>query len=294
MYTPRKAAAPATAAVTTPKANTSSAATPAESPGTWRHPRVSEISRRVVASTFSENNIRRIAYNFGALAILWAMALFLRKYTSAPKMFVMTLDSHPPKPSEMADAVITHRIPTSWKGYIKYAYIAAQLIPVFNIALAMLPLFQKQDDLTDIPLTPSQRKLLGLRSSSAESGANAGYSTPPRYSRSPSISGSVGSRNNYSASPLSGRGSPAPPPSAKPAFPPSPASPLLAQAVNGSSARQSSFESPSPLGVSTSSMFFPDSPTPNPAGAAKRSSIGLNNKWLYDRGRRSSGQNWYL
>jgi nucleoporin POM34 len=33
----------------------------------------------------------------------------------------------------------------------------------------------------------------------------------------------------------------------------------------------------------------PATPTPAPG---KRSSVGLNSKWLYERGRRSSGNSW--
>ena len=59
-----------------------------------------------------------------------------------------------------------------------------------------------------------------------------------------------------------------------------------------------SLGSPSPsLGISFgassfgASLFVPDSPSPNPAAAGKRSSIGLNSKWLYEKGRerRASG-----
>lgn len=236
----------------------------AESPGNWRHPRLSEVSKRKIASDFGERNIHRIAYNVAALALLWGLALLLRQYTPAPKWFS-----------------------PSFKWYAKYAYLVMQAFPLVNIALASMPLLRKSDDCSDIPLTPSQRKLLGLPASSLAASPDAVFSTPPRYSRTPSISGSVSSRNAVSGSPLSGRASPVP------LMSPSPASPLLQKAVNGTIPRRSSFSSPSPLGVSTSSSLFPESPSPSPVGMGKRSSVGLNNKWLYDRGRRASGQNWY-
>src|SRR3569833_2700761 len=62
--------------------------------------------------------------------------------------------------------------------------------------------------MSDIPLTPGQRKLLGLPASSAPPTPGSKFSTPPRYSRTPSISGSVGSNKSYASSPLSGKGSP--------------------------------------------------------------------------------------
>lgn len=46
-----------------------------DSPGTWRHPRLDEITRRRDASTFSEKNIRRIAYNVIALLAMWSLQL---------------------------------------------------------------------------------------------------------------------------------------------------------------------------------------------------------------------------
>lgn len=180
------------------------------------------------------------------------------------------------------------------KAYMGYAYTALQTIPLVNIGVACWPLFQKPDDFSDIPLTPGQRKLLGLPPSSTPSSPKAGYSTPPRYSRTPSISGSIGSRNAYSGSPLSGRGSPAPVGTSSPAsYSPIPASPLLQKAMGGPGHRRSSLSSPNPLGAGNSSSLFADSPSPSPGGMGKRSSVSLNNKWLYERGRRSSNQNWY-
>jgi nucleoporin POM34 len=56
--------------------------------------------------------------------------------------------------------------------------------------------------------------------------------------------------------------------------------------------------SPSPLGVSVSSgasLFGGDAVTPgtpSPMGG-KKSSVGLNNKWLYDRSKRSGNSPLY-
>lgn len=44
----------------------------ADSPGTWRHPRLNEITRRRNATAFSEKNVRQIAYNIVALLGLWS------------------------------------------------------------------------------------------------------------------------------------------------------------------------------------------------------------------------------
>jgi nucleoporin POM34 len=163
------------------------------------------------------------------------------------------------------------------------------MVPLVNILLSLRPLWRKKDDLSDIPLTPAQRQLLGLPPSPAAATPNAAYSTPPRYSRTPSISGSVGSRASYASSPLSGRGSPAV--GLNGGSPYSPAgSPLVQKALgNGMNGnRRTSLGSPAAIGNSTGTSLFSDPATPSPS-AGKRASVGLNSKWLYERGRRTSG-----
>ena len=189
--------------------------------------------------------------------------------------------------SRLSDAIRTQYGPWVW--------FVLHLIPLFNIGVALSPLFRKPDEMNDIPLTPAQRALLGLAPSSVPPTPGSTYSTPPRYSRTPSVSGSVGSNRSYASSPLSGRGSPAPG-GLLGGSPYSPAgSPLLQKAVTGglNGGRRSSFGSPAPLGVSSGTSLFKDiGSTPSPT-AGKRSSVGLNSKWLYERGRRSSGGgNW--
>lgn len=49
-----------------------------DSPGTWRHPRLNEITRRRNAATFSEKNVRRIACNVIALLVMWSLQLLAR------------------------------------------------------------------------------------------------------------------------------------------------------------------------------------------------------------------------
>ena len=164
------------------------------------------------------------------------------------------------------------------------------LLPLFNIGRAVLPLFRSEDDLADIPLTPAQRQLLGLPPSSRPATPGSAYSTPPRYTRTPSQVGSPASLRSFSNSPTPNLGSPVPmnnSPMAK--------SPLFQKATGGpmGGARRSSFGSPSSLGASTATSLFggegPATPTPT---AGKRSSVSLNNKWLYEKGRRSSGNAW--
>lgn len=184
------------------------------------------------------------------------------------------------------------------RQYLHWAVLVSQILPFVNIGRAFLPILRSQDDLADIALTPAQRELLGLPPSSAPPTPNSVYSTPPRYIRTPSINGSI-SKPSPTSSPISANGSPASATRAN-GSPYSPAaSPLLQKAVGYSGARQSSYGSPGPFNASTSSfnlstassIFSEPPPTPSPTGG-KRISVGLNNKWLYDRSRRSSGNIW--
>ncbi|KAI0011104.1 NPCC-domain-containing protein [Xylariaceae sp. FL0662B] len=261
---------------------TKSPATPvADSPGNWRHPRLQEISRRREKTTFTEKNVKRITLNVTILIAIIAMHTFLSRILPSRRSF-----------------------PYAVWSYARYLYWALLSIPTFNIGFNFLPLFRPKDNMSDIPLTPGQRRLLGLPPTSAAPTPGSVYSTPPRYSRTPSISGSAGSRRSFSSSPISNRspsnfGSPANGSgsgSGNFSVFASPGSPLLQKAMNG--ARRSSFGSlgpPSPLGASTGSFFGggPETPSPSPA-MGKRSTVGLNSKWLYEKGRdrRTSSNAW--
>lgn len=130
--------------------------------------------------------------------------------------------------------------------YTTYTLITLRLYFLLNLSLALLPLLPSRanDPISDIPLTPSQRALMGLAptplpskrkpkqaapstpgSSNSLTASFPTYITPPRYKRtsfSPSQSPSAAGSNNalgpstpssgrsisanYSSSPLSGRG----------------------------------------------------------------------------------------
>ncbi|KAK0719599.1 nuclear pore complex component-domain-containing protein [Lasiosphaeris hirsuta] len=255
----------------TPVKQTSITAAPVkESPGNWRHPRLAEITRRQSRTIFSEKNVKQVVYNIAALTLVISLRTLVQPYW----------------PTLLFGAEL--------REYGGWLYLTLILIPLFNIVRALLPLIRPADDLADIPLTAAQRQLLGLPPSSAPPTPNSVYSTPPRYTRTPSLAGSPASMKSYSSSPNAGFGSPASVSNSP--YSPSPASPLLQKAVGGAlnGTRRSSFGSPSPLGVSTATSLFGDGPaTPTPA-AGKRSSVSLNNKWLYEKGRRSSSNNTWL
>lgn len=66
-----------------------------DSPGTWRHPRLDEITRRRNATTFSEKNARQIAYGVASIVAIWlARAISRLKYF--PNLYVP--GSPPPHP----------------------------------------------------------------------------------------------------------------------------------------------------------------------------------------------------
>ncbi|CZR56345.1 uncharacterized protein PAC_06233 [Phialocephala subalpina] len=235
--------------------------------GTWRHPKMDEIVRRQNASSFTDRNVRNILYNSGGILTAFFVARAL--WESFPSFF--------------ADG-------KSFQPYAGYGYHALQFMFIYNIIIACLPLFRTTDDMSDIPLTPAQRKLLGLPPSSAPPTPGSQYITPPRYARTPTpLSGSPAAKGVYSNSPLAGKGSPMSGSVNGSPFSPG-ASPLLQKAMGGNSNgnRRHSYGSPSPLGPTGSRFGGPEAPgTPSPA--SKGSGIGLNSKWLYDKGRRNSG-----
>jgi nucleoporin POM34 len=163
--------------------------------------------------------------------------------------------------------------------------------------MALRPFFVKRDDMEDIPLTPAQRKLLGLPPSSRPATPNSEYVTPPRYRRtSTPLSGSPSRKGSPATGSPSGKRTDSPYNAggleslANPSgsiYSPG-ASPLLQKAMmNGNGMRRSSYSSLSPLGGSTTDL--PGTPgTPSPP-TGKTTSVGLNNKWLYEKGRRNSG-----
>ncbi|KAI0095794.1 NPCC-domain-containing protein [Hypoxylon sp. NC0597] len=274
-------------AVTTPQKSTPATPPVTESPGTWRHPRLPEIIRRQDATNFTEKNVKRIAINVFILLTCMLLHSVLSQYLPPRKWWGYT----------------------TWV-YARYTYWTVLAIPIFNIGTNLLPLIRKKDDFSDIPLTPGQRRLLGLPPTNVPPTPGSVYSTPPRYARTPSISGSAGSKRSFSGSPRSTASNDGSPTrgSGNLGGLGSPSSPLLHKAMNG--ARRSSFGSlgsPNLLGTSVGSSlgasfgastgsFFggvPDTPSPIPP-AGKRSTIGLNSKWLYERGRdrRSSGSAW--
>ncbi|KAI9686752.1 MAG: hypothetical protein M1822_002811 [Bathelium mastoideum] len=245
----------------------SGATTPASTPGTWRHPRMEEIAARQSVSTFTDRNVNIITWNVSVLLSSFVLTQMIHKILPA---FFESI-TKPVSP------------------YGGYVLLACRLILLYNIAHAFSPLIWKKDDLSDIPLTPTQRKLLGLAPSSEPQTPGSQYITPPRFPRSTPRS----SERATVGSPLSGCSSAGGrSPSGSP-YSPAP-SPLLHKAVSGSASRRLSYGTPSPLGSSrvasdsgSEQAKLPSTPTP---GSGSRASVPLNNKWLFERGRSSPGR----
>lgn len=205
------------------------------------------------------------------------------------------------------------------------ALLLVRVVLCANIVLLLrpaIPYIAAKDEISDIPLTPSQRSLLGLPLTPGSAGSAGSYITPPRYRRSSGSPSSIRNLNttasdrrsisgNYTSSPLSTSRytvgfSPTTSqsvqrPSSGSPFSPSPAaSPLFHKAVNLASqmpdvdfgaSRRSSFgnSTGSGLGRSQSMRERPrreslDPTSPTPGTRSPQVMPGLNYKWLYDKG----------
>ncbi|KAL4926059.1 nuclear pore complex component-domain-containing protein [Aspergillus undulatus] len=254
----------------TPKPTPTSTPTPerSQTPGKWRHPQLNEIVRRQHAGTFGDRNVRKLIWNGVALFATWTLGNTFRTYSRWIQR--------------------TTELPT----YPDLSLLILQLVFVFNILVALYPLFRPKDEISDIPLTPTQRALLGLNPSATSSPTPAtSYVTPPKYrvssSRAASPASHSGSPLSNSASASSFRFSSSTP------FSPSPSPLLHKKAANGGRepTRRPSFGSSSPLNrISPFKESIAMPATPSPAGG-KRGSLGMNNKWLYERSRRPSISN---
>lgn len=202
-----------------------------------------------------------------------------------------------PSPKARTNEILysARHLPQNNTVYHDLSLVLLQLFFIFNILVALYPLYRPKDNLSDIPLTPTQRALLGLDPTATPPlTPGTTYVTPPKYRMSTSRKASPASRQT---SPLS----------ATPTFserrvstgtPFSPASsPLFHKAVgNGGreTGRRPSFGSSSPLARSNSfgeSSIGPSSPSPL---TSTRTSLGVSNKWLYERSRRLSASNGAL
>ncbi|KAL8772833.1 MAG: hypothetical protein Q9209_002178 [Squamulea sp. 1 TL-2023] len=274
--TAQKPSTPATPQSAVSQASQSSVATP--SPGRWRHPNFDEIAQRQKASSFDETNVHRIVWNIVFVITLYLLRNFLQ---SNPGTLSLVLSN----PSQ---------------AYLRAFVFYTALLPMYNIATALWPLYRGHDPVSDIPLTPSQRALLGLDPNATPPPTpGTQYVTPPRYARSPTphneSSASNRSRHSSAGKTLftgQDRSESLLFANSENSFSPS-ASPLWQNSMLGSgrdTRRRSSMGTPSPLGPGkdSGSLWMPN--TPSPVTGKGGASVSLNNKWLYERGRTDSGR----
>ncbi|KAF2728176.1 hypothetical protein EJ04DRAFT_504529 [Polyplosphaeria fusca] len=251
--------------------------------GSWRHPKFDEITKRQYATKFDEGNVRTIIFNGSLLVASFAARGVVNQLTML--------------------RFLTNPAADLWNSvpYNTWAVLLIRLTLLFNIAQALLPLARRltPDTIADIPLTPSQRQAMGLDPNIAtpqtpgSAYASPNYVTPPRYAKSTPRSsfGTPSEQQRMSVSPRSGspRGGGLAKSTSNSPFSPRTGSPLFQKAVGGGSAtRRLSYDTRnSPLG---GSLFgesgvgnAPGTPTPGTGKA----SVGLNNKWLYEKRRDS-------
>ncbi|KAK6439420.1 hypothetical protein LTR95_004368 [Oleoguttula sp. CCFEE 5521] len=287
---------PKTSQVTAvPASSPATPLTPSQStPGRWQHPRMEEIVKRQHANHFDTDNVRAILVTLAGLVSTLAVKPTLNLVTSPAVVRASTTS---------------------------YALLVLRALLLAALAFSARPLWRTPDTCEDIPLSAPQRHALGLPplSRPATPQEEAQYVTPPRYSRSNSPSLHDSMRAQARGSPLSGRGSPLDsslrrhssgygsplesflPSQSSSASPSglqrqrsgsgsgSPYSPLPHRIQSSSSAndllRRSSFGIDSPRRETES--YERGSASPGGLGKSGRASVGLNSKWLYQRGRGS-------
>ncbi|KAL8664534.1 MAG: hypothetical protein Q9202_002943 [Teloschistes flavicans] len=260
------------------------------SPGRWRHPDFDEITRRQNASTFNSDSLNRILWNTLFIAVLYLLRINLASETST----------------------LSFLVPGHISTYLDHSLFYLNLLPLYNILVALLPFYYGIDNVSDIPLTPSQRALLGLDPNATPPlTPGTQYVTPPRYARSPtprnnsnSPAGSNRSRqSSASRKPFRDRSSESPSynspysPNASPSSLWSQKSGFGSDSKLGlrkSSLGQSSSLLGLGLGRSGSESLWSAPATPSPlAGKGQgtgMASVGLNSRWLYERGRLGNGR----
>ncbi|KAI6913425.1 hypothetical protein KC334_g1438 [Hortaea werneckii] len=281
--TPSKSATPATPRQQQPSSPALS------TPGAWQHPRMDEVLRRRDANRFDKRHMQMIALNLALLILTFLTSTLTRSILPRTLLALPTYQS------------------TTF-----YTHLLLRAFLTLNIALSLAPLFRPQDPCDDIPLTDSQRYHLGLppRTRPATPLEEKEYITPPRYSRNStpqSDRGGNSTRLFASESPLGTRSAGGSPldGSLRGGRGSLGGSPFGSSSQRRPSPRQrSSFQGltqrSSPLGGLNndvdgfgSSLLGGSTGTPTKSSGATtttpvgKASVGLNSKWLYEKGRGS-------
>lgn len=318
----RQALTPSSNPPSTPQASATTNIPP--SPGTFQHPRLREIVNRQSRNSFTSRNVQTIVVN---------SALLFGSYITGDA--IIDLYGHHPAVlcSPSLTAFSTKHLTnftaiTTFSDAVQPTLTVIRALLLLNILLSLRPVIPYNphatgiayflsllstgtDQVTDIPLTPTQRALLGLPPSAKNTpDSTPGVITPPRYRRTsgspqPNSDGRHSTSVNFGSSPLStsriGAGAGTSPlsfgtPLSERKAGASPAqSPLFHKVVT----RNESFgeSTASGAGFDTSlrrsqsmrersqrsSMFVPDTPSPVAREREKRAIPGVNYKWLYEK-----------
>lgn len=253
------------------------------SPGNWRHPQSQNIAKRQYAASFSSLNFHRALWN--AIALLSSFAFldeWIAKWFVSWLLFSISWKYSSYSVTFVGWQLDVHLFPT----FVVWAF---RIFFLYNIIIALYPLFTTTDSIEDIPLTDRQRALLGLNPSTTTTPLTpeSNFVTPPKYRRS---TGSPSQRTPSStrSSPLNpsqNSGSPSSFMSANPRArgrSPFESSPLSQKGINrgGSQERASVLSSSLPGGRSIS--LGPQTPSP----ASRPRNGNINYKWLYEKGNR--------
>ena len=187
-------------------------------PGKFRHPLTTEILRRNAASSITERHVKGALTNSAALLLSFIFSdVYYGRYVER------ACEAGNPSDSTSINHLLSKTGVLDVSQVSSTVLLLIRLLFCANILLLFrpaLPYAPVKDELNDIPLTPTQRQLLGLPPSAQSTPASAGsatnYITPPRYRRvsNSQFSGSnsesqnkTGDRRsisaNYSNSPLS-------------------------------------------------------------------------------------------
>ncbi|KAK9477784.1 nuclear pore complex component-domain-containing protein [Lipomyces japonicus] len=202
--------------------------TPRELPkGEWRHPAFDQVQERTSQTEFTQNTGHKMFLN--ALAwIAYAVVIgWLRKW------------------NWMADLTAQNEI---FRKNMTYIGIALQLLFLWNIVDGLVRLLRPREKFADIPLTPSQRKLMGL-DDKVKTSSPAKPLTPPKYVK------------GYSQARESPR-----------------ASPLLKKSIQGAAVDKNKNSSPKSAGNQVAS---PNSPARSTGSPVSSSGFTPSNRYLY-------------
>ncbi|KAI5816948.1 nuclear pore complex component-domain-containing protein [Pyronema omphalodes] len=215
--------------------------TPATPTGTWRHPAMEALSQRRSRETFTDASLAKVTWNGFALV----MSFILVAFGGTTRLHDKVLLNAP--------SLLTYGMYLVWFIRLLFLYnIGDMLNKLYNTSTK---------DYSDIPMTPDQRRLLGLSPGNVRvpAPAQSFENTPPRYTKS-----SPTARSTSAAPPVS-------------------SSPVINRSSTASTASVAEVQSPmqTPLkGLSGGKLGWGSPRTPAAAGA---SSVTPGNRWAYEK-----------